>query len=120
VTWREISSITSFGKRMPVQRLVYGTGPNALKDTDGRAIDGAHNGKPGSNALAILSGGGAKVEVVALALKIRQANTQVSALVDALFERHALVCFTQAIRGDLDRRPSREGVRLLAWRRGAD
>ena len=39
----------------PVQVLVYGTGPTALQDNDGRDIDGDHNGTPGGNAIAIIS-----------------------------------------------------------------
>jgi hypothetical protein len=50
----------------PVQLIVYGTGVNGLKDTYGRYIDGADNGAAGSNAIAILSSGGATIEAITL------------------------------------------------------
>jgi hypothetical protein len=39
----------------PVQVLVYSNGPNALRDSDGRNIDGDHNGTIGGNAIAIIA-----------------------------------------------------------------
>src|ERR1017187_9346071 len=39
-----------FALTKPVQVLVYGTGPTALQDSDGRDVDGDHNGTAGGNA----------------------------------------------------------------------
>jgi hypothetical protein len=38
----------------PVQLTVFGTGPNGLHDSQGRLIDGDHNGTAGGNAIEIL------------------------------------------------------------------
>jgi hypothetical protein len=97
-----------FALTKPVQLLVYGTGPNALKDSNGRAIDGAHNGKPGSNAVVILSSGGVKVEAVTSARSADRRFNPVATIVDALLERNALLGITQAIREHLDRGLLRE------------
>ena len=58
-----------FALTKPVQVLVYGTGPTALQDTEGRDIDGDHNGTAGGNAIAIIAKKG-----VALADKVAGTN----------------------------------------------
>ena len=50
-----------------MQLEVVGTPPSGLQDSQGRYIDGADNGQAGSNALAILSKGGASIEAPDLA-----------------------------------------------------
>jgi cyclophilin family peptidyl-prolyl cis-trans isomerase len=47
-----------FSLKKPVQLLIHGTAPAGLQDSLGRYIDGADNGHPGSDAIAILSGNG--------------------------------------------------------------
>jgi cyclophilin family peptidyl-prolyl cis-trans isomerase len=44
-----------FSLRKSVQLLIHGTAPGGLQDSLGRYIDGADNGQPGSDAIAILS-----------------------------------------------------------------
>jgi cyclophilin family peptidyl-prolyl cis-trans isomerase len=44
-----------FALSTKVEVVVYGEGPSALEDSLGRLIDGKHNGKPGGNAVAILT-----------------------------------------------------------------
>ena len=51
-----------FALTKPVQVLVYGTGPTALQDSDGRAIDGDHNGTAGGNAIGIIAKRGVTVD----------------------------------------------------------
>ncbi len=51
----------------PVELLVYGTGPNALEDAEGRLIDGDHNGTAGGNATAIIAKTGVTLDLVSLA-----------------------------------------------------
>jgi len=53
-----------FGLSRPVELIVFGTGPNGLHDAEHRYIDGAHTGKPGSNAVVIISKGGATINAV--------------------------------------------------------
>jgi len=57
-------SPAAFGLSNPVELIVFGTGPNGLQDAEGRLIDGAHNGKAGSNAVAILKNGGVTINAV--------------------------------------------------------
>jgi hypothetical protein len=42
-----------FSLKRPVQLTIKGTAPGGLQDRFGRLIDGADNGKPGSNAFAV-------------------------------------------------------------------
>ena len=77
-----------FALTKPVQLLVYGTGPTALKDSDGRVIDGDHNGVAGGNALAILSKSGATITALPLAGPSGPAARL--AAVDAVIEREDL------------------------------
>jgi hypothetical protein len=46
---------TPFSVSKPVQVLVYGTGPTALQDAEGRDIDGDRTGTAGGNATAIIA-----------------------------------------------------------------
>jgi hypothetical protein len=57
-------STAAFGLSRSVELVVYGNGPNGLQDAEGRYIDGAKNGAAGSNAIAILTKGGATVSAV--------------------------------------------------------
>ncbi len=101
----------AFALSKPVQLLIYGAGPTALQDSDGRLIDGNHDGQAGGNAVAILTRGGAKVDVVPLAQASPETINPEFAMVDALLERNALAGMTRTIRGHLDRgllRESRE------------
>jgi hypothetical protein len=50
-----------FALTKPVQLVVYGAPPSGLQDSLGRFIDGKHDGQPGSNAVAVLSRGGATI-----------------------------------------------------------
>jgi hypothetical protein len=43
-----------FSLPRPVQLTIKGTPPGGLQDSFGRLIDGADNGQPGSNAVAVL------------------------------------------------------------------
>ena len=52
------SPVTAFALKSPVQLTVNGTGTSGLQDTFRRLIDGNHDGKPGGNAVAILSQSG--------------------------------------------------------------
>ena len=49
---------TPFSLKKPVQLLIHGVAPGGLEDSLGRYIDGADNGHPGSDAIAILSRSG--------------------------------------------------------------
>jgi RHS repeat-associated protein len=98
-----LTPIKPFALTKPVQLLVYGTGPHALKDSNGRPIDGAHKGKPGSNAVAILSSGGAKVEAVTTTRLAGRTPSPVATMVDALLERNALAGVGRTVRRDLER-----------------
>jgi hypothetical protein len=51
--------------RKSYELVVNGQSPSGLQDSLGRYIDGGRKGTPGSNAVAILSRGGATVEAVA-------------------------------------------------------
>jgi RHS repeat-associated protein len=73
----------------PVQILVYGTGPTGLKDTFGRQIDGADNGKAGSNAIAILAKNGVTIDAV-LGSHTSRDPMPVAFAVDMLLERGEL------------------------------
>ncbi len=92
-----------FALTKPVQLLVYGTGLSALQDTYGRAISGANNGQPGSNAVAILSRSGVKLNAVASSIRARtQANNPASTMIDALLNQNALAGLTKTIRQHLN------------------
>jgi hypothetical protein len=39
----------------PVELMINGLAPSGLRDSLGRLIDGAQNGQPGSDAIAVLS-----------------------------------------------------------------
>ncbi len=92
---------TAFAPSKPVEPLVYGTGSSAPQDTYRRAINGANNDQPGSNAVAILSRGGATINAVPSAQARTQA-TPVTTMVDALLNQNALAGLTKTIRDHLD------------------
>ena len=50
--------------------VVYGTGPDALSDSEGRLIDGNDDGGAGGNAMAVLTSSGATIEAVARAAEL--------------------------------------------------
>jgi hypothetical protein len=77
-----------FALTKPVQLVIDGLPPSGLQDGSGRFIDGAHNGTPGSNAVAILSRDGASVEAVASGTSGGQ-NIGMMAVVDALLDQGA-------------------------------
>ncbi len=47
-----------------IELIVQGTSPSGLQDAEGRLIDGANNGAAGSNAVAVISKGGVKIDAV--------------------------------------------------------
>ena len=73
-----------FALTKPVQVLVYGTGPTALQDSDGRDIDGDHNGMAGGNAIAIIAKKGVTVDAkVSARVEARKPHSR-AAIIDAL------------------------------------
>ena len=91
----------AFALSKQVQLLVYGTGPSALQDTYGRAISGANNGQPGSNAIAILSRSGVKLNAVSSSIRAHVQANPVSTVVDALLNQNALAGLSKTIRQHL-------------------
>jgi hypothetical protein len=80
----------AFALTKPVQLVVNGVPPWGLQDTYGRLIDGANNGQPGGNAIAILSRGGANIS--ALADDATDVTRRLNpAAVDALLERREAI-----------------------------
>ena len=73
----------------PVQVRIDGTPPSGLQDANGKYIDGADNGEPGSNAIAVLSRGGTTIAAVPLGTAGRS-SFAIAAAVDALLDRDAL------------------------------
>ncbi len=59
-----LTPASPFSLSKPVQLLIYGTGSKALQDGYGRPIDGNGDGQAGSNAVAILTSGGATIDAV--------------------------------------------------------
>jgi hypothetical protein len=90
-----------FALTKPVQLLIDGQPPSGLQDGSGRYIDGAHRRTPGSNAVAILSRGGAAVEAVAGGATGGQA-VAIMGVVDALLEQDGFAGLTMAHRGRRD------------------
>jgi hypothetical protein len=74
---------TPFSLSKPVQITVDGEPPAGLQDSVGRLIDGANNGQPGSNAVAILHRNGVTLDAVAL-VSPRGVPTLHTAAVDAV------------------------------------
>jgi hypothetical protein len=77
-----------FALTRPVQLVIDGLPPSGFQHGSGRYIDGAHNGTPGSNTVAILSRGGASVEAVASGTGGGQ-NIGMMAVADALLDQGA-------------------------------
>jgi hypothetical protein len=86
-----------FALTKPVQLVIDGQPPSGLQDASGRFIDGAGTGTPGSNAVAILSRGGASVQAVAAEASSGQ-NAGIMAIVDALLEQDAIAGLTTKLR----------------------
>ncbi len=86
-----------FALTKPVQLVIDGRPPSGLQDGSGRFIDGGRIGTAGSNGVAILSRGGARIEAVAAGAAGGQAGG-IMAVVDALFERDAFAGLTTAHR----------------------
>jgi hypothetical protein len=59
-----LTPAAAFGLSKRVELVVDGVPPNGLQDAGGRYIDGADNGKAGSNAVAILTKGGVTISAV--------------------------------------------------------
>ena len=79
-----------FALTKPVQVLIYGTGPTALQDSDGLAIDGDHNGTAGGNAIAIIAKKGVTVDArMSARVEARKPHTR-TAVIDALLARGEL------------------------------
>jgi titin len=83
-----------FALTKPVQLQVNGLPPSGLRDSLGRYIDGGHTGTPGSNAVALLSRGGATVEARAVGTTGGQAFG-IAAMVDTLLEAGDLIAATR-------------------------
>jgi hypothetical protein len=74
-----------FALTKPVQLVIAGLPPSGLQDSSSRYIDGAHTGAPGSNAVAILSGGGATVAALSKArAQVRRPLDRIAAIDDLL------------------------------------
>ncbi len=80
-----------FALTKPVQVLVYGTGPNALQDTDGRDIDGDDNGSPGGNGIAIIEKNGITTGANASARTDARESHKRAAIIDVLIAREDLL-----------------------------
>ena len=80
-----------FALTKPVQVLVYGTGPTALQDSDGRDIDGDHNGTAGGNAIAIIAKKGVTVDAKVAALAEAITPHKRGAVIDALLASASLL-----------------------------
>jgi hypothetical protein len=79
-----------FALTKPVQVLVYGNGPSALQDSDGRDIDGDHNGTAGGNAIAIIAKKGVTVDAILSArVEARKPHGRTE-VIDALLARGEL------------------------------
>jgi hypothetical protein len=77
----------AFALTKPVQLLVYGTGASGLQDSNGRLIDGNHDGQAGGNAVALLSRGGVSISAVVYhPSDVRPLQLLKPAAVDALLE----------------------------------
>ena len=82
----------------PVQVLVYGTGPAALQDSDGRVIDGDHNGVAGGNAVAIIAKKGVAIDAeVSARVEAKEPRSR-TAIIDALLARGDLADLKEALR----------------------
>ncbi len=84
----------AFAVTTPVQVLVYGTGQNALEDTDGRDIDGDDNSTSGGNAVAIIAKKGVTIDAVP-AVRTSGKSARTSAI-DALLARGGLAELSSA------------------------
>ena len=79
-----------FALTKPVQVLVYGTGPTALQDSDGRDIDGDQNRTAGGNAVAIVAKKVVTFDAKVLARVDARKWMSRSAVIDALLARGEL------------------------------
>jgi hypothetical protein len=87
-----------FALTKPVQVLVYGTGPTALQDSDGRDIDGDHNGTAGGNAIAIIAKKGVTVDAkVSARVEARKPHSRTAAI-DALLTRGEMADLKDSLR----------------------
>jgi hypothetical protein len=59
-----------FALSKAVELVINATAPSGLQDTSGRLIDGADNGTPGSDAVAVLRRSGVVIDAIALARSI--------------------------------------------------
>jgi hypothetical protein len=89
----------------PALLRINGRPPAGHPDGSRRFLDGADTGTPGSDAVAILSRGGASVEAVATGATGGQ-NVGITAVVDALFERDAFAGLATVHRRRPQRRPA--------------
>ena len=77
-----------FALSKPVQVLIYGTGPMALQDADGRDIDGDDNGTPGGNAIAIIAKKGVTIAARTEARSAAMTFNAHAAAIDSLLVHH--------------------------------
>jgi hypothetical protein len=73
--------------------VIDGRPPSDFEDGSGRSIDGGRTGTAGSDGVAILSRGGATVDVIAAGTAGGR-TVGIMAIVDALFEQGAFVRLT--------------------------
>ena len=92
---------TPFALTKPVQLQVDGLPPKGLKDSLGRLIDGDHNGKPGGNAVAVLSHSGVTISAVSYhAAPAIRLSLLKSAAVDLLQEREDAIAVKHPTRAE--------------------
>jgi len=77
--------------------LIYGIGPTALQDAEGRNIDGDHNATAGGNAIAILAKNGVTVDARVSARVDATKPYHPAAVVDALLASGDLAGLRQAL-----------------------
>jgi cyclophilin family peptidyl-prolyl cis-trans isomerase len=78
-----------FALSKAVQLLVDGDAPSGLQDSQGRYIDGNHDGQAGGNAVAILSRSGVNIDAMAMGTPSVQSISAANAI-DVLLARSAL------------------------------
>jgi hypothetical protein len=83
----------AFALTKKVQLQVDGLPPSGLQDSQGRLIDGNHDGQPGGNAVAVLTRGGVSMAVLPVGPS-GGANSVSAATIDALLELNALAGVT--------------------------
>jgi hypothetical protein len=98
-----LTPLKAFSLSKPVQLVVYGVPPSGLQDSLGRFIDGGHNGRPGGNAVAVLSRGGATLSAISdhsTAVRRFRLALLTPAAVDLLLEREGAIAVKHSARAE--------------------